>query len=78
MRRIVEHHLARLRAQQAADELDAMLALLYPTAPGRLRCVRTRRVPAEASDRAFEDALRRSGLWVMMERCYPSANAQSQ
>lgn len=83
MKRIVEQHLARLRrAQRTPGELERLrerlLAQLYPATDGPLRRTRQERVPAEAPDWLFEAELRRSGLWEMMERCYPSAQAQSQ
>jgi hypothetical protein len=83
MKRIVEQHLARLRrAQRAPEELerlrDILFAQLYPAADGALRIVRQERIPSEAPDWMFEAELRRSGLWEMMERCYPSPQAQSQ
>jgi hypothetical protein len=83
MRRIVEHHLARLRqAQRAPEELvilrDRFFARLYPPAEAPLRAVRQERIPAEAPDWYFEAELRRSGLWEMMERCYPTPQAQAQ
>ena len=83
MRKIVEHHLAKLRrAQQAPEELDRLRARLvehlYPAAEASLKPARQERIPASAPDWYFEAELRRSGLWEMMERCYPSAQAQSQ
>jgi hypothetical protein len=83
MKRIVEQHLARLRrAQRAPEELeslrDSLFARLYPSTEGSLRLVRQERIPSEAPDWLFEAELRRSGLWEMMERCYPSPQAQSQ
>jgi len=83
MRRIVEQHLARLRrAQRDPQELDALrdrlVAGLYPTSEAALRPVRHERIPADAPDWYFEAELRRSGLWEMMERCYPTAQAQAQ
>ena len=83
MRRIVEHHVARLRrAQRAPQELvvlrDRLLAQLYPAAEAPLRAVRQERIPADAPDWHFEAELRRSGLWEMMERCYPTPQAQAQ
>jgi hypothetical protein len=83
MRRIVERHLAKLRrAQQAPGELDGLhtrlVAHLYPAAPASVRQVRQERIPTDAPDWLFEAELRRSGLWEMMERCYPSPLAQSQ
>jgi hypothetical protein len=83
MKRIVEHHLARLRrAQQDPRELDSLrhrlFAQLYPAAEADVRLVRQDRIPADAPDWFFEAELRRSGLWDMMERCYPSPLAQAQ
>jgi hypothetical protein len=83
MKRIVEQHLARLRrAQRAPEELDRLrdrlFAQLYPATEGSLRQVRQERIPADAPDWVFESELRKSGLWEMMERCYPSPQAQSQ
>ena len=83
MKRIVEQHLARLRrAQQDPRELDSLrdrlFAQLYPAAEADVRLVRQDRIPADAPDWFFEAELRRSGLWDMMERCYPSSQAQSQ
>ena len=83
MRRIVERHLAKLRrAQQAPEELDRLqdqlVARMYPSDVAALRPVRTERIPSDAPDWYFEAELQRSGLWEMMERCYPSSQAQSQ
>jgi hypothetical protein len=83
MKRIVEQHLARLRrAQRAPEELellrDRLVAQLYPADEGTLREVHQERIPADAPDWQFEAELRRSGLWEMMERCYPTAQAQAQ
>ena len=83
MKRIVERHLAKLRkAQQEPAEQDALraqlVARLYPTARAEIRPVRHERIPRQAPDWYFEAELRRSGLWEMMERCYPSSQAQSQ
>jgi len=83
MRRIVEQHLARLRrAQREPEQLeglrDRLVAGLYPISEAPLRPVRHRRIPADAPDWYFEAELRRSGLWEMMERCYPTAQAQAQ
>ena len=83
MKRIVEHHLARLRrAQQDPTELDSLrdrlFAQLYPVSEADVRLVRQERIPADAPDWYFEAELRRSGLWDMMERCYPSPLAQAQ
>jgi hypothetical protein len=83
MKRIVEQHLARLRrARRAPEELellrDRLVAQLYPADEGTLRQVRQERIPADAPDWQFEAELRKSGLWEMMERCYPTAQAQAQ
>ena len=83
MKRIVEQHLARLRqAQREPEELDrlrdSLFAQLYPATEGALRRVRQERIPADAPDWVFEAELRKSGLWEMMERCYPTAQAQAQ
>jgi hypothetical protein len=83
MKRIVEQHLARLRrAQSDPRELDSLrdrlFAQLYPSGEAPLRPVRHERIPSDAPDWYFEAELRRSGLWEMMERCYPSPQAQSQ
>jgi hypothetical protein len=83
MKRIVEQHLARLRrAQRVPTELeslrDTILARLYPADEGKLRLVRQEPIPSEAPDWLFEAELRASGLWQMMERCYPSPQSQSQ
>jgi hypothetical protein len=83
LRRIVEHHLARLRqARRAPEELvilrDRFFARLYPATEAPLRAVRQERIPVDAPDWYFEAELRRSGLWEMMERCYPTPQAQAQ
>ena len=83
MRKIVEQHLARLRkARQDPDELDRLRSRLvehlYPPGEANLRQVHKERIPSSAPDWYFEAELRRSGLWDMMERCYPSAQSQSQ
>lgn len=83
MKRIVERHLAKLRrAQDAPEELDALrhesVARLYPAGGARVRPVRIERIPPDAPDWYFESELHRSGLWAMMERCYPNPQAQSQ
>jgi hypothetical protein len=83
MRRIVEHHVARLRrAQRVPEELlvlrDRLLAQLYPPNEAPLRPVRHERIPGDAPDWYFEAELRRSGLWAMMECCYPTPQAQAQ
>ena len=70
------------RAQRAPEELEdlreRLFAQLYPTADGPIRPVRQERIPADAPDWLFEAELRRSGLWEMMERCYPTPQAQAQ
>jgi hypothetical protein len=83
MRKIVEQHLAKLRrARQDPQELDRLRARLvehlYPPGEANLKQVRQERIPSSAPDWYFEAELRRSGLWEMMERCYPSAQSQSQ
>jgi hypothetical protein len=83
MRKIVEHHVAKLRrAQEAPEEFEHLRARLvehlYPAGEARLRRAHQERIPASAPDWYFEAELRRSGLWEMMERCYPSAQSQSQ
>jgi hypothetical protein len=83
MRKIVERHLAKLRqARHAPEQLVALrmqsVARLYPPEPATVRRARQERIPRDAPDWFFESELRRSGLWEMMERCYPSAQAQSQ
>jgi hypothetical protein len=83
MRRIVEQHLARLRRARREPEAleglrDHLIARLYPATEAPLRPVRQERVPADAPDWYFDAELRRSGLWEMMERCYPTPQAQAQ
>jgi hypothetical protein len=83
MRKIVEQHLAKLRrAQQAPEELERLRARLvehlYPAGEASLKPAKQERIPSTAPDWYFESELRRSGLWEMMERCYPSAQSQSQ
>ena len=83
MKRIVEQHLARLRrAQRDPAELEQLrnrlFAGLYPATGSAPRRVRQERIAHDAPDWYFEAELRRSGLWAMMERCYPSPQAQSQ
>jgi hypothetical protein len=83
MRRIVEQHLARLRqAQRAPEELEGLrerlIARLYPATEAPLRPVHQERIPADAPDWFFEAELRKSGLWELMERCYPTPQAQAQ
>jgi hypothetical protein len=67
--------LERLRARLSAQA--------YPPAPRArqarpLELVRQERIPADAPDWYFEQELRRSGLWTMMEGCYPTRRAQCQ
>jgi hypothetical protein len=83
MKKIVEEHLAKLRrAQQAPEELENLRTLLverlYPAGEASLKPTKHERIPSSAPDWYFESELRRSGLWEMMERCYPSAQSQSQ
>ena len=83
MRKLVEQHIAKLRrARQAPVPLhqlrSALVEHLYPAGDTTFRTVRQERIPATAPDWYFEAELRRSGLWEMMERCYPSARSQSQ
>jgi hypothetical protein len=83
MRKLIEQHIAKLRdARHAPEEADALrdqlFERLYPTAAARLRRVHQVAIPRYAPDWYFESELRRSGLWAMMERCYPTATAQSQ
>jgi hypothetical protein len=83
MRKIVEHHLAKLRrSRNAPEELErlrsSIVERLYPPGDATPRPVHQERIPADAPDWFFEAELKRSGLWDMMERCYPSAQSQSQ
>jgi hypothetical protein len=83
MRKLIEQHIAKLReARHAPEEADALRDLLfermYPPAAARLRPARQAAIPRHAPDWYFESELRRSGLWAMMERCYPTSSAQSQ
>ena len=82
-KKIVEQHLANLRrAREAPEELEQLRARLvehlYPAGEASLKPARQERIPSSAPDWYFEAELRRSGLWEMMERCYPSAQSQSQ
>jgi hypothetical protein len=45
---------------------------------GDMRITRQERIPRSAPDWYFEQELRRSGLWAMIEACYPSRRAQCQ
>jgi hypothetical protein len=83
MRKIARRRFPRLRRSRRAPATGAargeqLLERLYPSAGAALRCVGYVRIPAHAPDWYFESELRRSGLWEMMERCYPSPRAQSQ
>jgi hypothetical protein len=83
MKRIVEQHLRKLRrAREAPEELErlrsALVEHLYPPGEASPKPVRQERIPSTAPDWYFESELRRSGLWEMMERCYPSTQSQSQ
>ena len=83
MRKLIEQHIAKLRearhAPQEADDLrDALFERMYPTGTTRLRRVQQEAIPRYAPDWYFESELRRSGLWAMMERCYPTSRSQSQ
>jgi hypothetical protein len=88
MKKIVARHLSKLQrdlAEPARIERlrSRCVAQAYPPAPpdrraGPLRLVRQERIPTEAPDWYFEQELRRSGLWAMMEGCYPTRQAQCQ
>ncbi|HKH17300.1 MAG TPA: hypothetical protein VKA57_07210 [Solirubrobacteraceae bacterium] len=83
MKKLVEQHLAKLRrAREEPEELERLRARLvehlYPAGEASLRQVHQERIPRSAPDWYFEAELRRSGLWDLMERCYPSAQSQSQ
>ena len=83
MKKIVEQHLAKLRrAQEAPEELvhlrTRLVERLYPAGEASLKPAHQERIPSTAPDWYFEAELRRSGLWEMMETCYPSAQSQSQ
>jgi hypothetical protein len=83
MRKLIEQHIAKLReARHAPEEADALrdqlFERLYPTPGARVRQVHQAAIPRYAPDWYFEAELRRSGLWAMMERCYPTALAQAQ
>ena len=79
MRKLVARHLAKLRQERLRDRLAS--SAHPPAAPvsiTALRAVRSVRVPQSAPDWYFEQELRRSGLWAMMEACYPTRRAQCQ
>ena len=67
----------RLRERLAAQAYPPAHA--SACAPASLfRIVRQERIPGFAPDWYFEQELRRSGLWAMMEACYPTRQAQCQ
>jgi hypothetical protein len=90
MKKIVARHLAKLHRDLAdparIERLrERIAANAYPPAPPPgaagardLRVVRQERIPISAPDWYFEQELRRSGLWAMMEACYPTRQAQCQ
>jgi hypothetical protein len=89
MRKIVRRHLDRLQhdfGDPARRERlrERLAAQAYPPVraadrdPASVRIVRQDRIPAFAPDWYFEQELRRSGLWTMMEACYPTRQAQCQ
>ena len=83
MKKIVEQHLAKLRrAKEAPEELEhlrsRLVEHLYPAGEASLKRVRQERIPSTAPDWYFEAELRRSGLWKMMEQCYPTPQSQAQ
>jgi hypothetical protein len=83
VRKIVQHHLTKLRRmRQSPEEFEQLrtrlVEHLYPPGEANIKPVRHERIPRAAPDWYFEAELRRSGLWEMMERCYPTAQAQSQ
>lgn len=83
MKRIVEHHVTRLRkARHDPSEQEKLrahlIAALYPEPAAPPKPARQERIPTEAPDWYFEAELKRSGVWEMMERCYPTAQSQSQ
>jgi hypothetical protein len=90
MQKIVARHLAKLQrdlAEPARRERlrERLAAHAYPPAPPAgpvgskgLRVVHQERIPGYAPDWYFEQELRRSGLWAMMENCYPTRQAQCQ
>jgi hypothetical protein len=89
MKKIVARHLAKLQRDLAEPSRverlrERLAANAYPPAPGGpvgdagLRMVHQERIPISAPDWYFEQELRRSGLWTMMEACYPTRQAQCQ
>jgi hypothetical protein len=90
MKKIIARHLAKLQRDLAdparVERLRERLAShAYPPAPAAgpvgkhgIRLVRQQRIPQYAPDWYFEQELRRSGLWTMMEGCYPTRQAQCQ
>jgi hypothetical protein len=90
MKKIVARHLAKLQRDLAEPSRrerlrEHLAARAYPPAPAdgslarrALKVVRQERIPLSAPDWYFEQELRRSGLWTMMEACYPTRQAQCQ
>jgi hypothetical protein len=89
MKKIVRRHLARLQqdfGEHARRERlrERLASHAYPPATlgrrslGGLQIVHQERIPSYAPDWYFEQELRRSGLWAMMEACYPTRQAQCQ
>jgi hypothetical protein len=90
MKKIIARHLAKLQRDLAEPSRlerlrERIAANAYPPAPPDgpvgdrgLRVVRQERIPVSAPDWYFEQELRRSGLWTMMEACYPTRQAQCQ
>ena len=86
MRNVVARHLAKRQRDLAEpsrlERLRQRLAAhAYPpagTRTGPVRIVRQQRIPGYVPDWYFEQELHRSGLWTMMEACYPTRQAQCQ
>jgi hypothetical protein len=86
MKNLVRRHITRLQHDYGEhgrrERLRRRLAArAYPPAPSRpqpVRMVQQERIPGYAPDWYFEQELRRSGLWTMMEACYPTRQAQCQ
>ena len=90
MKKIVARHLAKLQrdlAEPARLERlrERLAAHAYPPAPpagpsAARACASSAKSasPATRPDWYFEQELRRSGLWTMMEGCYPTRQAQCQ
>jgi len=66
---------ANRRSRRLARQLFQLCLVGGKLDSGRVRQVA---IPRHAPDWYFESELHRSGLWTMMERCYPTARAQSQ